>query len=67
MGNTQLPFHQRFSFVDPAQEHVAEVQGPDAVGDFLEANAMGFQGRGQVQQPGLERMVPAFVTRFTRK
>ena len=54
MGNTQLPFHQRFAFVDPAQEGVAEVERPAAVGDFLKTDPMCPQGGRQVQQPGLE-------------
>ena len=54
MGNTQLPFHHRLPFVDPPQQHVAEVQRPNAIGDFLKADAMGLQSGRQVQQPGLE-------------
>jgi hypothetical protein len=36
MGNTQLPFHRRCSFIDVSQEDVAEVEGPDAIVDLLE-------------------------------
>ena len=45
MGDTQLPLHQRLSFVDPSQKHVAEVERPDAVLDLFEADAVSFQCR----------------------
>jgi hypothetical protein len=40
MGNTQLPFDQRSSFINPAQEHIAEVQRPDPVIHFFEADSV---------------------------
>ena len=54
MGNTQLPLHQRLSFIDPPEQHVAEVEGPDAVVDFFEADAVLPEGRREVEQPRLE-------------
>jgi hypothetical protein len=44
MGNTQLSFHQRFSFISPSQEHVAEGEGPDPVVHLFEADALLPQG-----------------------
>jgi hypothetical protein len=58
MGNTQLPFHQRPSFINPAQEHVAEVERPDAVVDFVEPDAVLAQGGGEVEEPRLESNGP---------
>ena len=54
MGNTQLSFHQRFSFINPSQQHVAEVERPDPVIDLFQANAVLPQGGGEIEQPGLE-------------
>ena len=58
MGNTQLPFRERLSFVKPAQEHVAEVERPDAVVDFGEPDAVLAQGRRKIEQPRLEANGP---------
>ena len=48
MGDTQLPFHQRLSFIDPPEQHITEVEGPDAVVDFFEADPMRLQRGRQV-------------------
>ncbi len=58
MGNTQLPCYQRFSFIDPSQKHVTEIERPDPVVDLLEADAVLPQSRRQIQQPGREANGP---------
>jgi hypothetical protein len=54
MGNTQLPFHQCRSFINPSQQHVAEVERPDPIIDLFEADAMLAKRGREVQQLGLE-------------
>src|SRR5882672_3726511 len=54
MGNTQLPIHQRLSFVDPPKQDPTEKERPDAIVDLLKADAMLLQCSRQVEQPGLE-------------
>ena len=54
MGNTQLSLHQRCSFVDSTQQDVAEEDGPDAVIDLFEADAVLAERGREVQQAGLE-------------
>lgn len=41
-------------FVDASKEHVAEVNGPDAVADLLEAGGVLLEGVGDEQQPLLQ-------------
>jgi hypothetical protein len=53
MGNTQLPF-QRHSFINPSQQHVAELERPDPIVDLFEADAMLAERRREVQPLGLE-------------
>ena len=58
MGNTQLSFRKRLSFIKPAQEHVAEVERPDTIVDFGEPDAVLAQGRREVEQLRLEANGP---------
>jgi hypothetical protein len=56
------------ALVDATEQHVAEANGPDAVVDLLlEANRVLRQRTREEEQPLFNRMVPAFVTRLTRK
>ncbi len=63
-----MPFDQRLSFVDPSQQHVTEIERPDDVVDFFEADAIwAFKAVDTYSKRVLKRMVPAWVTRFTMK
>ena len=42
------------AFVDAAEQHVAEVRGPDAVGDLLEADRVLLERVGDKEQPLFE-------------
>src|SRR5205809_7672461 len=50
MGNTRLRPDGVVPFVDASQEDVAEVNGPDAVVDLLEADGVLLQRVGQEDQ-----------------
>ena len=55
MGNTWwLGPDDVIAFVDASEQHVAEVNGPDAVGDLLEADKVLLERVGDEQQPLLE-------------
>ena len=58
MGDSWWPGRSRpddvVSFVDPPQEHVAEVDRPDPVGDLLEADGMLLERVGDEEQAPLE-------------
>ena len=51
MGNTRLRPDGVVPFVDASQEDVAEVNGPDAVVDLLEADGVLLERVGDEQQP----------------
>src|SRR5262245_13795655 len=51
MGYTWSGPDDVVAFVDPSQEHVAEVNRPDPVGDLLEADRVLLQGMGDEQPP----------------
>ena len=55
------------ALVDAAEQDVAEVNRPDPIVDFLEADGMLLQGVGEKSSRFLKRIVPALVTRLTRK
>ena len=54
MGHSQLPSDECLPFVDPPQQHVAEEDGPDAIVDLVEADAVLLQRRRHIQQAGFE-------------
>ena len=55
------------AFVNPSQQHVTEVNRPDTVVDFLEANWVLLGALARKSRRFLRRLVPALVTRLTRK
>jgi len=54
MGHTQLPSDEGLPFVDPPQQHIAEVEGPNPVVNFFKTDAVLLQRGRQVEQPSLE-------------
>src|SRR5216117_424934 len=62
MGNTRLRPDGVVPFVDASQEDVAEVNGPDAVVDLLEADGVLLERVGDDSSRLFRRMVPALVT-----
>lgn len=55
------------ALVEAGEEHAVEVDGPDPIVDFLQADVVLFEGVAMNSSRCLKRKVPAFVTRFTRK
>ena len=49
-----MPSYECPPFADPAQQHVAEEDGPDPVVDFFKTDTVLLEGGRQVQQPSLE-------------
>jgi hypothetical protein len=60
-----VDLHRRI--VDLPQQHGSEVERPDAIVAFLEPDVMFLEGVGEKEQSSWKRIVPACVTRLTRK
>ena len=54
-------------FIDPAQEYVTEVQPPNPVVDFFQADPVLFEGVGEKEQPLLEADRPGIGDPLTMK
>ena len=68
MGDSsQLGPDDVVAFVDASEQDLAEVNGPDAIVDFLEADGCCCSALERKSSRFFRRMVPAFVTRLTRK
>src|SRR2546427_8474270 len=55
--STLFPYTTLFrsvALVEPREQHAMEVDGPDPVGDLLQADVMLLQGIGDEQQPVFE-------------
>src|SRR5882762_5457045 len=55
------------TFVEPGDQHSAEVDRPNAIVDFLKTNRVWREGVGDEEQPLLEAEGAALVMRLTRK
>src|SRR6267378_205141 len=55
------------TFVEPGDQHSAEVDRPNAIVDFLKTNRVWREGVGMKSSRFLKRKVPALVMRLTRK
>lgn len=68
MGDSsQLGPDDVVAFVDTSEQDVAEVNEPNAVVDFLEADGSCWSALERKSSRVFRRIVPALVTRLTRK